>query len=178
MSFRRPLLCASLIASGLLGGVASNHAGLLQGPDHPLAELALLHLQEDFHAANTLGDQDLMESIWTEDATFTNPAGTISGREAVVAFFMASPGWGQTASLVPSYKTVMDVQGNTATIHFECIIFTVGGADPLTVPFSTIPFGAQNPVVEVVQHSNAFVTAVKRRGQWLIQSFVGGAGAI
>lgn len=171
MSFKKPLLCASLVVSGLFGGLASTAGG-------PPARLALLQLQEDFHAAGTLGDQALMESIWAEDATFVSPAGTFVGRDAIVAFFVSNPGWGKVASLVPAYKTRMDIRGNKATIRFECVIFTVGGADPLTVPFSSIPFGSQNPMVEVVQHSNALVTAVKREGRWVIETFIGGAGAI
>jgi len=177
MLFRKPLLWTSLVASGLLAGLA-DHATPPESHDGSNAQLALLQLQEDFHAANTLGDRELMESIWARDASFTNPNGTIHGREAIVDFFESTPGWGRTASLVPSYKTVIDIRGNRATIEFECVIFTVGDADPLTVPFSSIPFGSQNPNVEVVQHSNAFVTAVKRRGRWLIDAFVGGAGPI
>lgn len=177
MSLRKPLLCTSLIASGLLAGLADHDARPAK-LDRANAKLALLQLQEDFHAANTLGDEELMESIWAPDASFTTPSGTIHGRDAIVAFFISTPGRGRTASLVPAYKTVHDIHGNTATIHFECVIFTVGNANPLTVPFSTIPFGSQNPNVEVVQHSNAFVTAVKRRGEWVIESFVGGAGPI
>jgi hypothetical protein len=179
MSFRKSLIGASLAASCLLGSLTGSSAGG-QGDEssQPMARLALLQLQEDFHAASTLGDQTLMESIWAEDGVFSNPAMTINGRSAIVAFFMSSPGWGVTASLVPSYKTVMDIQGNTATMHFECVILTVGGNDPLTVPFSTIPFGSQNPAVEVVQHSNASITAVKRGNRWYIHTFNGGAGAI
>jgi hypothetical protein len=40
------------------------------------------------------------------------------------------------------------------------------------------PYSEAEQMVEVVQHSNASITAVKRHGHWLIQSFVGGAGAI
>lgn len=142
------------------------------------AELALLRIQEEFHAAGTLADEALLESLFTEDAVFSNPVLTIEGRDAVMDFFTSSPTWGTTTSLVPSFKSILDIHGNTATMRFECVIVSTGGGDPTTTALSTIPFGAQNPAVTIVQHSNATITAVRERGQWRIRSFVGGAGAI
>jgi hypothetical protein len=82
------------------------------------------------------------------------------------------------ASLSPTYKTNYSIHGNTASLQFECVIVYTGGLDPLTTALSTIPFGGQNPNVEIVQHSTATCTAVKQGNRWVFQSFSGGAGPI
>ena len=74
----------------------------------------------------------------------------------------------------------VDVHGNTATLQFECVIVRTGDErdplDPLTTALSTIPFGGQNPDVQIVQHSTATCVAVRRRGGWYLKSFSGSAG--
>jgi len=135
-------------------------------------------LQSQFHEANSTGDYDLMYSLWAEDAVFTSGAGTFVGRDDIVDFFAGSPGFGHTASLAPTYKSIYDVHGNTADYAFECVILAMPGLDPLATPFSTIPFGSQNPNVTIVQHSNASGTAVRRGNRWVFQTFNGGAGPI
>lgn len=164
-------------SSCLIGGlVGAGAAGDSAPSDNPHAQIALQQLQSDFHGASTLGDYELMRGLWTDDAVFNGPTGPVVGPDAIASFFAAGPRWGRSASLAPTYKTWFEVHGNQAVGQFECVILAVDGTSPLTTPFSSIPFGSQNPDVEIVQHSTASVTAVKHRGRWLLQTFAGSAG--
>jgi len=186
MFVRKLLLGTSLVSYGLISGWAGSPSLDSESVDHgqPDAELALIQLQSDFHEAITRGDYELMLSLWAEDAVFSSPAATVVGRTAIANFFSSGWGWGATTNLTSSYKAGFDIRGNKAAFEFECIAVDVGGMDPETTPLSTIPFGAQNPAVKIVQHSHASCTAVKRgrhcKGgrQWVIQTFMGSAGPI
>lgn len=171
---RTVFFSSSCLISGLVGTTA---AGSLELPGSPRAELALQQLQSDFHGAGATGDYELMKSLWADDAVFNGPTGPIVGPEAIANFLSSDPSrWGKVASLAPTYKTWFEIHGNTAIGQFECVIIETPASDPLNTAFSSIPFGSQNPNVEIFQHSTASVTAVKRRGRWVIQTFTGGAG--
>lgn len=161
---------AGALAGTMLGGPAEEAT--------PEAQLALEQLQSDFHGATTLADYDLMHSLWTDNAVFHGPAGPVVGPDAIADFFANGPRWGQVASLAPTYKTWFEIDGNVAKGQFECVLVDTFGADPVTTPLSTIPFGSQNQGVEIVQHSTASITAVRDRGVWKIQVFRGAAGTM
>jgi hypothetical protein len=144
----------------------------------PNAELAVRQLQSDFHEATALGDYALLLGLWAEDAVFSNPAVTIVGRREIADWFAAGAGFGGMISMAPTYKSTYDVHGNRAEYAFECVIANPSGLDPLTTPLSSIPFGAQNPSVEIVQHSNASGTMVRRGNRWVFLTFNGAAGPI
>jgi hypothetical protein len=175
MHFRKLLFGTSLISCSLLGALI----GPATAPEgQPNARLALLELQSEFHEAGARGDYELMLSLWAENAVFSNPSGTIHGRTAIADFFASGSGWGEVAALTASYKSTFDIRGNRADFAFECIIVDVSGMGSTTTSLSTLPFGSQNPDVEIVQHSNATCTAVKENGRWVFESFVGGGGAL
>lgn len=172
---RVSLVSSLCLITGLIGTRATGGRELV---NNPRAQLELQQLQVDFHAAGTLGDEELMRSLWAEDAVFFGPRGPVVGPDAITAFFIGGEWWGEAASLAPTYKTWFEVDGNEAAGQFECILVEVRGSSPLTTPLSAIPFGSQNPDVEIVQHSTATVTAVKRRGRWLLHTFRGSAGPV
>jgi hypothetical protein len=88
----------------------------------------IYELQAAFHRAKTTQDLDLMMSLWAEDATFTNhaPNGTTTiytnSSNPDLTYFWAHSGSfaNQRFSLVPSFKTTIQVQGNEAFLYFEC----------------------------------------------------------
>jgi ketosteroid isomerase-like protein len=161
-----------VIACVLGGALAGSGPGSAQPP----AQLALQQLQADFHGASTYADYELMHSLWADDAVAMAAGQVFEGPDEIADFFSSSPNWGVSAALSPTYKTTWDVHGDTALLQFECVIVNTGDLDPLTTPLSTIPFGGQNPDVEIVQHSTATCTAVRQDGRWVIQTFVGSAG--
>lgn len=173
------LTTSKLLPPCLLMGLVGTFVGTtFPGGGRPRDRLMLRDLQSAFHLAPATGDYELMRSIWAEDAVFRGGGNVVRGRDRIADFFRLGAYWGKSANLSPTYKSIWNIHGNTADIRFECVIVKVDGSSPLTTPLSTLPPGKQNPKVEIVQHSNATIEAVKRRGQWLIQSFTGAGGAI
>jgi hypothetical protein len=163
-------LAVFCLVAGLIGSASGN------GSDNgQLNALVALHqLQADFHGATALADEDLMRSLWADDAVFHSPKGDLYGPDEITDFLVSSPRWGKCAALSPAYKTTFDVKGNTATFYFECVFVEVdvaNGADPVNEILSTVPFGAQNPTVEIVQHSLAAGKAVKSGNRWVFKEF-------
>lgn len=170
-----PSLCALLVGGCLLGALASS-APTDDAP--PPAELGLMQLREDFHLAATIGDYDLMYSLWTDDAVFNAAGMTFNGPAEITDFLSSSPLWGNAVNLTSESKTHFDVSGKFAEYAFECIIVRVDRGDPLTTSLSSIPPGSQNPGVEIVQHSNTSGFAVREDGRWKFAEFNGAPGAI
>lgn len=168
------LLCLLFTASLAIAQTPDSIYPLKKG----VQKAKLLQLATDFHGAFTLGDYDLMFSLWAEDAVYSNPAVTLVGPEAIADFFTTNLGWGRQVSLAPNYKTLIRIHGDTAYLEFECILVDVGDLDPLTTSLSTLPPGAQNPAAEIVAHLTASTIAVKKGERWVFQTFSGSAGPI
>ncbi|MEM7205317.1 MAG: nuclear transport factor 2 family protein [Planctomycetota bacterium] len=177
MFIKRFVLGSSLVSCGLFGGWSGATVDSSELQDLR-ARAALQELHAAFHEATTTGAHDLMFSLWAEDAVFSNPAGTFVGPAEITGFFAGTRGWGRQASVAPAYKTHFDVDGDTATFEYECILVDGGGGDPLTTPMSTLPPGSQNPAVEIVAHLHAIGTAVKRPNGWVFHTYSGGAGPL
>jgi hypothetical protein len=173
--FTRKFVSSALVSSCLLTGLIGTGLHVFSRPND---RMALLGLSSAFHGASPNKDAALMRSIWAKDAVFRGGGNVVRGRDKIVEFFTGDENWGKTANLTSAYKTIMDIHGNKATMKFECIIVKVDDSSPLTTSLSTLPPKSQNPKVEIIQHSTATIQAVKKRGQWLIQTFSGAGGPI
>lgn len=83
----------------------------------------IYQLQAAFHQAKTTQDLELMMSLWADDATFTNNSTgtTYVGSDNIRAFWQGSGSFTHHRfSLVPSYKTKIEVHGDEAFLYFEC----------------------------------------------------------
>jgi ketosteroid isomerase-like protein len=83
----------------------------------------IYELQAAFHRAKTTQDLDLMMSLWADDATFVNQStsSTYTGFDAIRSFWQTSGSFTHHRfSLVPSYKTTIQVNGDEAFLYFEC----------------------------------------------------------
>lgn len=83
----------------------------------------IYQLQAAFHRAKTTQDLDLMLSLWADDATFVNKSNgqTYVGADQIRSFWQASGSFTHHRfSLVPSYKTTIQVHGDEAFLYFEC----------------------------------------------------------
>jgi hypothetical protein len=96
----------------------------------------IYQLQAAFHRAKTLAGLPpnpsaglaLMMSLWADDATFTNHSsnGTTTTYTnftdpSLTSFWQNSGSFTHTRfSLVPSFKTTIQVHGNEAFLYFEC----------------------------------------------------------
>ena len=85
----------------------------------------IYELQAAFHRAKTTQDLDLMMSLWADDATFLNTTTGkrygVGGSDTIRSFWQGSGSFTHHRfSLVPSYKTTIEVNGNEAFLYFEC----------------------------------------------------------
>ena len=84
----------------------------------------IYELQAAFHRAKTMQDIELMMSLWDVNGTLTvpgNPNSTFVGSEQIRSFWQSSGSFTRRRfSLVPSFKTQIDVHGDEAWLYFEC----------------------------------------------------------
>jgi len=120
---RRKLL--RMGAAGTAFGAATMALPRLARADGPesVQVAEIYQLQAAFHQAKTSQDLDLMMSLWADDATFTNNSTRTSyvGFDQIKSFWQGSGSFTHHRfSLVPSYKTKIEVHGNEAFLYFEC----------------------------------------------------------
>jgi ketosteroid isomerase-like protein len=120
---RRALLRKGLAGTALgVGALAFPGLAHADGPES-LQVAEIYQLQAAFHRAKTTQDLDLMMSLWAEDATFDNRSTgqTYVGSAEIRSFWQGSGSFtNHRFSLVPSYKTTIEVHGNQAFLYFEC----------------------------------------------------------
>lgn len=84
----------------------------------------IYQLQAAFHRAKTAQDIDLMMSLWAVDGTLNvqgDPNSPYIGFARLKSFWQQSGSFTHRRfSLVPSFKTQIDVNGNQAWLYFEC----------------------------------------------------------
>lgn len=174
---RRNLLRTGIAGSAL--GVASLAAPVLStvdaraqvsGPESTqVAEI--YELQAAFHRAKTTQDIELMMSLWAPNATFVNRStgATYSGSDAIRGFWLGSGSFTHHRfSLVPSFKTTIDVNGDEAFLYFEC--HDVGN-------FSTGLLGdtpADASIKTIVNDTFLAGTLRNLGGTWLFQEMTAG----
>ncbi len=84
----------------------------------------IYRLQAAFHRAKTTQDLDLMMSLWADEASLNIQGDANSpylGADSIRSFWQHSGSFTHRRfSLVPSYKTQIDVHGDQAWLYFEC----------------------------------------------------------
>jgi ketosteroid isomerase-like protein len=165
-----------LIRKGAAGAAVG--AAMLAAPGLARADVShgseqigeIYELQAAFHRAKTTQDLDLMMSLWAEDATFTNRStGTTYTGAGQIRSFWASSGsfLNHRFSLVPSYKTTIEVHGDEAFLYFEC--HDVGN-------FATGSFGDPS-VKTIINDSFLAGTLHNIGGNWLFWNMTAGSGS-
>ena len=121
---RRGLLRRGVGGAALLGLGAFAVPGLARADGSGNVQVAEIYeLQAAFHRAKTTQDLDLMMSLWANHATFVNQSTGITyvGADQIRAFWQGSGSFTHHRfSLVPSYKTTIEVHGEKAFLYFEC----------------------------------------------------------
>ena len=159
--------------AGTLLGAAALTVPSLASASAPLgspesAQVAEIYqLQAAFHQAKTTQDLDLMMSLWADDGTFTNNSTgtTYVGSAEIRSFWQGSGSFTHHRfSLVPSYKTKIEVHGDQAFLYFEC--HDVGN-------FSTGSFN--DPTVKTIVN-DTFLAGTLRNvgGSWLFWNMTAG----
>jgi ketosteroid isomerase-like protein len=164
---RRTLLRNGLAGAGI-GAVVLGFPGLARADGPESVQVAEIYqLQAAFHRAKTTQDLDLMMSLWADDATFVNRSTGITyvGTDQIRSFWQGSGSFTHHRfSLVPSYKTTIEVHGNEAFLYFEC--HDVGN-------FQSGSFG--DPTVNTIVN-DTFLAGTLRHigGDWLFWTMTAG----
>jgi ketosteroid isomerase-like protein len=120
-------------------------------------------IEVKFHRATSKHDLNLMMSLWAPGAVFNIDQQTLTGKAQIRHWFstqngafMPSHHW---ESDTPSYKIRTDLNGDKATMYFECHYI-----DPKTA--------------QVVALAGVTHTLQKINGQWLITDSAGSAAKL
>ena len=169
----RPISRRQLLRKGAAGAAVG--AATLAMPGIARADVShgseqigeIYELQAAFHRAKTTQDLDLMMSLWAEDATFVNKSNgnTYLGSDAIRSFWQGSGSFTHHRfSLVPSYKTTIEVNGDQAFLYFEC--HDVGN-------FATGQF--DDPTVKTIVNDTYLAGTLRNvRGNWVFWSMTAG----
>ena len=94
----------------------------VSGPGAAVAKI--YELQAAFHRAKTTQNINLMMSLWAENGTLHvqgDPKSPYIGSSSLRAFWQTSGSFThRRLSLVPSFKTQINVRGASAWLYFEC----------------------------------------------------------
>ena len=167
MLIRRPLRVRTLLVAGVLAalgaallvplaasGGAKSAASRLDANTQREADLwEIDQIEVKFHRATSHHDINLMMSLWAPGAVFNIGTATLTGKAQLRHWFLtqnkafqANPHW---ESDTPSYKIRISLNGDKATMYFEChYIDTQTG--------------------QVVTEAGVTHTLQKINGQWLI----------
>lgn len=118
---------------GFVGSARSPLKARVRGPesaqdaneqDRRLAVGEIYKLQAAFHRAKTTQDIDLMMSLWDNDGILNiqgDPNSPYIGFDRLKLFWQNSGSFTHRRfSLVPSFKTQIDVDDDEARLYFEC----------------------------------------------------------
>lgn len=118
----RLLLAGALMAAALLAPRFVRASPEQAAARDDVAEI--YKLQAAFHKAKTAQDLALMMSLWAPDGTMRNqgdPQSPYVGSAALKSYWQKSGSFmNRRFSLVPSYKTQIEVSGDKAWLYFEC----------------------------------------------------------
>ncbi len=122
---RRELIGAGATITGAgIASLAIPGTALADHSDGGVAVGRIYRLQAAFHRAKTTQDIDLMMSLWDQNATLNAqgaPGSPFIGFEQLKAFWQQSGSFTHRRfSLVPSFKTQIEVHGDQAFLYFEC----------------------------------------------------------
>jgi ketosteroid isomerase-like protein len=145
--------------------LAERLAGGVSGPESQVGEI--YRMQAAFHRAKTTQDLDLMMSLWADGATFINKSTgtTYVGFDQIRSFWQGSGSFTHHRfSLVPSYKTTIEVHGPDAFLYFEC--HDVGD-------FATGQF--DDPAVKLIVNDTFLAGALRKvGGRWVFWNMTAG----
>ena len=165
-------------AAGTAVGAAALAFPRLAGADvsHGSEQIGEIYeLQAAFHRAKTTQDLALMMSLWADDATFTytgtSPATVYTGSDQIRSFWQGSGSFTHRRfSLVPSYKTTIQVHGNKAFLYFEC-------HDIGNFTFTTGKFEDDPTERTIINDSYLTGTLHRVHGNWLFWNMTAGSSS-
>ena len=121
--------------------------------------LAINQIEESWHRAASTHNVGLMMSLWAPDATFNIGTRTLSGKAQIRNFFehTAAPfqPQNQWVAYTPAHRIRFNVNGDRATLYFECLYVDTKGK-------------------EIKVHTFSDDNLVRSGGKWLIREMKAG----
>jgi hypothetical protein len=156
-------LVAALQTGGGGGAAASTRSGVDANTQRDADLYQIDQVEVKFHRATSHHDINLMMSLWAPGAVFNIDQETLTGKAQIRHWFltknhafMPSHHW---ESDTPSYKIKINLNGDKATMYFECHYI-----DPETQM--------------VVAAAGVTHTLQKVNGQWLITNSAGSTATL
>ena len=128
---------AALAIVALTSSYPLDSASAAPGADQANTQTAeILQLQAAFHEViSHNGNPDTraqhlatLAQLWADDATLTVGAVTHTGKDAILAFWSNGAALNNNwVSLAASFRTDIDIHGDTAEIYFECYFVNAAG---------------------------------------------------
>jgi ketosteroid isomerase-like protein len=155
-------LAALVVALQSNGGAANaSTADEITQRDADLYQIDQIEVK--FHRATSKHDINLMMSLWAPGAVFNIDQQTLTGKAQIRHWFLTENKAFKPAdhweSDTPSYKIKVDLNGDKATLYFECHYI-----DPKTK--------------QVVSAAGVTHTLQKIGGQWLITNSAGSSATL
>lgn len=159
----RTLLAAGVVAAlvvpfSAFGGTTSHAAARDASQERQANMYQILQIEVKFHRATSHHNLNLMMSLWAPGAVFNVDEQTLTGKAQIRHWFatqnLAFKPNHHWESATPSYKTRIKLEGDKATMYFECIYI-----DPKTS--------------KVVTEAGITHTLQKINGKWLITNSAG-----
>jgi hypothetical protein len=157
-------LCAVLVVPLTASGNARSTASALDAKTQREADLYEIdQIEVKFHRATSHHDINLMMSLWAPGAVFNIDQQTLTGKAQIRNWFLTENKAFKPAdhweSDTPSYKIRVNLNGDKATMYFECHYI-----DPKTKT--------------VVAQAGVTHTLQKIDGQWLITDSAGSTATL
>jgi ketosteroid isomerase-like protein len=161
-----PVVVAALVTAFATSGGVATASSASKGNDVTQQDADRYEIEQievKFHRATSRHDINLMMSLWAPGAVFNIDQETLTGKAQIRHWFltknkafMPSHHW---ESDTPSYKIKIDLNGDNATMYFEChYIDTKTG--------------------KVVALAGVTHTLQKVNGQWLITNSAGSTATL
>ena len=157
------ILAALVVPFAAFGGTSANVSAVNATTERDADLYQIDQIEVKFHRATSKHDINLMMSLWAPGAVFNIDQQTLTGKAQIRHWFltenkafMPSHHW---ESDTPSYKIRIDLNGDRATMYFEChYIDTKTG--------------------KIVATAGVTHTLQKINGQWLITNSAGSTATL
>jgi hypothetical protein len=132
-------------------------------------EYAFRTLRENFHTAVTNGDRAFLRSLFADDATLTYGGETFVGADAIADAIANDPEFGERLLITLESNWKATTGDGAIEFGFDSVSVHTGGTDPTNTDLALL--GAQNPDVEIVEHTHTVGEAVRVDDtQWKFQN--------
>ena len=151
-----------LTALGAAAAICTNLAMAASEETNPVEFMELHQVEIIFHTAASTKNLDLMMSLFADDASLSVGGKTYSGKDQVRNYFATVAGsfqpQNQWVAYTPAHRIRFSVNGDRATLYFECLY-------------------VDTKAKEIKVHTFSDDTLIRSSDKWLIKTMKAGTVA-